>query len=59
MVVEGGPLDVGGGPAVVVDDRHPVAGLQYLPGQHLLRTVGVHYYHKRAVVHHQQSLLGG
>ena len=58
MVVEGGPLDIGGGPAVVVDDCHPVAGLQHLPGQHLLRTVGVHHHHQGAVVHHQQSLLG-
>ena len=58
MVVERGPLDIGGGPAVVVDDCNPVAGLQHLPGQHLLRAVGVHHHHQGAVVHHQQCLLG-
>ena len=29
MVVEGGPFDIGGGPAVVVDDRDAVTGLQH------------------------------
>ena len=40
-------LNVGGRPAVVVDDRHPVAGVQQLPVLHHIRPVGVH--------HHQQG----
>ena len=59
MVVESGTLNVGGSPAVVVDDGHPVAGLHQIQGLDLLRAVGVHHHHQRAVVRQQQSLLGG
>ena len=59
VVVEGGPFDIGGGPAVMVDDRDAVAGLQHLLGLDLLGAVGVHHHHQRAVVHEEQRLLGG
>ena len=47
MEVEGGTFNIGGSPAVVVDDRHPVAGVQQLAALHHIRPVGIH--------HHQQS----
>ena len=46
MVVQCHLLDVAAAPAVVVDDRHPVARLQHLLGFHAFGAVGVH--------HHQQ-----
>ena len=58
MVVQGRPLDVGGRPAVVVDHGHPVAALEDLQGLDLLRAVGVHHHHQRAVVSDEQGLLG-
>ena len=47
MEVEGRVLDIVRRPAVVVNDRHPVAGVQQLPVLHQIRPVGVH--------HHQQG----
>ena len=47
MEVECRVLDIVRRPAVVVNDRHPVAGVQQLPVLHQIRPVGVH--------HHQQG----
>ena len=57
MEVEGGALDVRGGPAVVVDDRHPVAALQHLGGLHEVRAVGVHHDKKGPRLQPQEGLL--
>ncbi len=58
MVVQGRALDVGGRTAVVVDDRHPVAGLQQILRLDLLGAVGVHHHRQGAGVGNEQSLLG-
>ena len=55
--VEGAALDVGGGPAVVVDDRHLVAGLEHLSAGHLLGAVGVHHHQQGPGVCLQEGLL--
>ena len=57
--VEGGALNVGGGPAVVIDDRHPVARSQQLLGVDLLWAVGIHYYQQGGGVSQHKGLLGG
>ena len=57
MEVQGGVLDVAGGPAVVVDDRHAVAALQHLGGLHEVRAVGVHHDKKGPRLQPQESLL--
>ena len=59
MVVQRHLLDVAAAPAVVVDDRHPVAGLQHLLGLHALRPVGVHYHQQRAGLALQERLAAG
>ena len=59
MIVQGGPLNVGGGPAVVVDHGHPVAGLQQLRRLDLIGPVGVHHHGQGAGVGDEQGLLGG
>ena len=58
VVIERRPLNVSGCTAVMVDDRHPVAGLEYLGRLHLLGSVGVHHHHQRAAVGNDQRVLG-
>ncbi len=56
--IEVRPLDIGGGPPVVVNDRHLVAGIQQLPVLHLLRAVGVHHDQQGAGIRPEHGLLG-
>ena len=58
MIVQGGAFDIGGGPAVVVDHGHPVAGLQQLRRLDLIGPVGVHHHGQGAGVGDEQGLLG-
>ncbi len=59
VVVERGPLDIGGGPAVVVDDRHPVAGLEQLLRLDLLGSIGVHHNSQGPGIGDEQGILWG
>ena len=59
MVVQRHLFDVAAAPAMVVDDRHPVAGLQQLLGLHALRTVGVHHHQQCAGLALQERLAAG
>ena len=56
MEAEGGVFDVAGRPPVVVDHRHPVAGLQQLGTLHHVRAVGVHHDHQGAGAHLQKRV---
>ena len=59
MEAEGGVFDVAGRPAVVVDHRHPVAGLQQLGALHHVGAVGVHHNDQSARPHFQKCLRPG
>ena len=59
MIVQGGAFDIGGGPAVVVDHGHPVAGLQQLRRLDLVGPIGIHHDSQGAGVGDEQGLLGG
>ena len=56
---EGGVFDVAGRPAVVVDHRHPIAGLQQLGALHHVGAVGVHHNDQSARPHFQKCLRPG
>ena len=56
MEAEGGVFNIAGGPAVVVDDRHPAAGLQNLGAFHQIRPVGVHHHQQRPGTHLHKGL---
>ena len=57
--VEGRVGDIGGRPAVVVDDRHLVAGEEQLLRRDLLGPVGVHHHQQAVGVGQDQRVLGG
>ena len=57
MEIEGRVGNIGGGPAVVVDDRHLVDGLQQVLAHHLLRAVGVHHHQQAVGVGQQNGVL--
>ena len=59
MEVESGVFDISRRPAVMVNDRHPVAGFQKLGIFHHVRTVGIHHYQKRVGPHLQKCLSRG
>ena len=59
MIVQGHFLDIAAAPAVVVDDRHPVAGLQQLLGLHAAGAVGIHHHQQGAGLHLQKRLAAG
>ena len=56
MEAEGGVFDIFGGPAVMVDDGHPAAGLQNLGTLHQARPVGVHHDQQRPGTHLHKGL---
>ena len=57
--VEGSIFDISRRPAVMVNDRHPVAGFQKLGIFHHVRTVGIHHHQKRVGPHLQKCLSRG
>ena len=57
--VEGGVGDIGGRPAVVVDDGHPGAALQQVLAHDLLGAVGVHHHQQCPGVGQDDGVLGG
>ena len=59
MEGEGGILDIGGGPAVMVDDHHPGPGGEKLGDLGLLRAAGVHHHHQGILPREGLGLLGG
>ena len=59
MEAEGGVFNVTGSPAVVVDDCHPVAGLQQLRTLHHIGAVGIHHQQQRPGLHLQKGLGAG
>ena len=59
MEIKGGVGNIGGRPAVVVDNRHLVAGEQQLLRHRLLRPVGVHHHQQGAGVGQNDSVLAG
>ena len=50
MVVQGHLVDVAAAPAVVVDDRHPVAGFQQLLGLHAAGAVSYTHLNQRKLL---------
>ena len=59
MEVECGVGDIGGRPAVVVDDGHPGAAFQQILAHHLLGAVGVHHHQQGPGVGQNDGVLGG
>ena len=59
MVVESHFLDIAAAPAVVVNDRHPVARLQHLLGLHALGAVGIHHHQQRAGLTLDEGIAAG
>ena len=59
VVVEGHLLDVAAAPAVVVDDRHPVAALQKLLGLHAGGAVGIHHHQEGVALGVEEGRLPG
>ena len=57
--VEGSVFDISRCPAVMINDRHPVAGFQKLWIFHHVRTVGIHHHQKRVGPHLQKCLSRG
>ena len=59
MEVERCPLDIAGGPAVVVDDCHLVYRFQKILGEHLLGPIGVHHDQKGSGIGADHGIGGG
>ena len=57
MVVQGHLVDVAAAPAVVVDDRHPVAGIQQRFGLHAAGAVGIHHHQQRLRLNPQEGII--
>ena len=57
VVVQGHLVDVAAAPAVVVDDRHPVAGIQQRFGLHAAGAVGIHHHQQRLRLDPQEGII--
>ena len=58
MEAESSVFNVACSPAVVVDDRHTVAGFQDLGAFHHFRAVGIYHHQQRAGTHAQKGVRG-
>ena len=56
MVVQRHLLDIAAAAAMMVNDRHPVAGLQQRFGFHAGGPVGVHHHQQRTRLHPQKRI---